>query len=350
MKESPHSTPYYPLFDFLRIILATDVMMYHSGVFTWSQSGNLAVQVFFALSGWLIGSILCNTKTEELPKFYFNRATRIWVPYFVALILLVGLGAWRDQPNLKWFEFVFYKATFVYNIFGTSQLAEFLTQMPLKGTGNHLWSINAEEQFYLIAPLLLVIVSRFGGRSIVAWLLISAVAWRYNLYTSIVFGILASVIRSHYPGVFDIKLVRITACAVATVAAVGMYTGYDYFSIAPFLAIGVVITFAIKGKKNTALAFLGGISYPLYLNNWIGFFAINFILSKLGLKETLSNLVLGIISSYAIAIIHYIYIDKRLSSIRDSIYTEKLGHVTMLTGYLLVAVGFIGYYTFFSRT
>jgi peptidoglycan/LPS O-acetylase OafA/YrhL len=350
MNTNPQPSYYYPLFDLLRLVLATDVMLYHAGVLTWSQSGNLAVQVFFSLSGWLIGSILCETKTAELPKFYFNRAARIWVPYFVALVLLVGLGAWRDQPNLKWIEFAFYKTTFVYNIFGTPQIAEFVSQMPLKGTGNHFWSINAEEQFYLFAPLLLAIFARFGGRSISAWLLISAIAWQHDFYTSIIFGVLAAVIRSNYPEVFDLKLMRITGGVVAIVAALGIHAGHDYSSLAPFLAIGVVMTFAVKGKKNQIWAFLGGISYPLYLNNWIGFFAINFLLSKFGLKETSINLILGIIASYAVAIGHYIYIDKRIGVIRDSVYTEKLGHATMLTGYFLVAAGFIGHYAFFSRT
>lgn len=350
MKYNPQPPFYYPLFDLLRLVLATDVMLYHAGVFTWAQSGNLAVQVFFSLSGWLIGSILCNTKTAELPKFYFNRAARIWVPYFFALALLVGLGAWRDQPNLKWFEFAFYKTTFVYNIFGTPQLAEFVTQMPLKGTGNHFWSINAEEQFYLFAPLLLTIFARFGGRSISAWLLISAVAWQHDFYTSIIFGVLAAVIRSHYPEVFDLKLIRIAGCVVAIVAALGIHAGHDYLSLAPLLAIGVVMTLAVKGGKNKTWAFLGGISYPLYLNNWIGFFAINFVLSKFGLRETSFNLVLGIVASYAVAIGHYIYIDKCVGAIRASVYTEKLGRAAMLTGYLLVAAGFIGHYAFFSRT
>ena len=42
-------TTYYPYFDYLRIALATIVML--------AQSGNLAVQMFFDLSGWLIGGI-----------------------------------------------------------------------------------------------------------------------------------------------------------------------------------------------------------------------------------------------------------------------------------------------------
>ena len=346
MKDNAQSPLYYPPFDFLRIVLATIVMLYHSGVFTWSQSGNLAVQVFFSLSGWLIGSILCNIRATDLPKFYFNRSARIWIPYFVALTLLVGLGAWRDQPNLKWLEFIFYKTTFVYNIFGTPQLANFSAQMPLKGTGNHFWSINAEEQFYLLSPLLLVIFARFGGRSILAWLLISAIAWQYDVYTSIIFGVLASVIRSHHPKVFDLKLVRTAGCVAATVAALGIYAGYDYFSLAPFLAISIVITCAIRGQKNRAGTFLGGISYPLYLNNWIGFFATNYILSKFGIKETILNTLLGIIASYAVAIGHYLYIDKWIGEIRESVYTKKLGHAAMFTGYMLIAAGISGHYIF----
>ncbi len=348
MKPNDQSPLYYPFFDFLRITLATVVMLYHSGVLTWSQSGNLAVQVFFSLSGWLIGSILCSTQAADLPKFYFNRSARIWIPYFVGLTLLLGLGAWRDQVNLKWLEIAFYKTTFVYNIFGTPQLAEFVAQMPLKGTGSHFWSINAEEQFYLLSPLLLVILARFGGRSILTWLLIAAVAWYYDIYTSIIFGVLAAVIRNQYPEFFDFKLVRAAGCATAIIAALAIYAGYDYFSLVPFLAIGVVITLAVSGKRNRVGTFLGGISYPLYLNSWVGFFATNFVLSKFGLKETVFSTLLGIIASYAVASAHYLYIDKRVSGIRDAVYTEKLGIAVMVTGYVLVVAGIAGHYILFS--
>ena len=348
MNENQQPQFYYPLFDFLRIILATDVMLYHSSILTWSQSGNLAVQVFFSLSGWLIGSILCNTKPADLPKFYFNRAARIWVPYFVALILLIGVGAWRDQPNLKWLEIAFYKTTFVYNIFGTPQLADFAAQMPLKGTGNHFWSINAEEQFYLFSPFLLVILARLGGQKILAWLLISAISWKYDFYTSIIFGVLGAVINKQYPEIFDLKLMRVAGIAVAGISAVGIYAGHDYFSLVPFLAIGVIVACAVKGNKNRVGTFLGGISYSLYLNSWVGFFAINFILSGFGLKGTVFNTLLGIVASYAVATAHYLCIEKRISRIRDSVYTQKLGYAIMITGYVLVAIGMAGHYFFLA--
>lgn len=347
MKDTPSSS-YYPLFDLLRFVLATDVLLYHSGVLKWAQSGNLAVQVFFSLSGWLIGAILCNTKPEDLAKFYFARTARIWIPYFSALSLIIIISSLRDQINMKWLEFVFYKITFVYNIFGTPQLNEFLSQMPLKGTGNHLWSINAEEQFYLLAPLLLVTASRFGGRSILIWFLISVLAWKYNIYTSIIFGVLASVIRSHYPVIFDKKSARIIGFLAAVIAALGIYRGYDYLALSPFFSVSIVIMLAIKGRRNSILDFLGGISYPLYLINWIGLFTANFITSSLGLRETTLGLLLGIVASYAAATIHYIYIDKNIKDIRDSVYTKKLGYIALITGYSMVTAGFIGHYVFSS--
>ena len=89
------------------------------------------------------------------------------MPYFIALALLLGASLLRDPVNAKWLEFVFYKATFVYNWFGETQLATHVKDMPLQGTGNHFWSVNAEEQFYLVAPILLVLAAVRGGRSLV---------------------------------------------------------------------------------------------------------------------------------------------------------------------------------------
>jgi peptidoglycan/LPS O-acetylase OafA/YrhL len=172
------TAPYYPWFDWLRAVLAITVMLGHDQVIRWQSSGDLAVKVFFALSGWLIGGMLLQTPHEGLPRFFFNRAVRIWAPYYLALILLVGASLLREPVVSKWFEFVFYKLTFVYNLFGTNQLAANVDSMPLRGTGNHFWSVNAEEQFYLLAPLLLVLLPPRLGRSPLLWSVLAVMAWR----------------------------------------------------------------------------------------------------------------------------------------------------------------------------
>src|SRR4051794_10501088 len=57
---------YYPWFDWLRAVLAIPVMVGHDRLIPWAHSGNFAVRVFFALSGWLIGAMLMNTPRQHL--------------------------------------------------------------------------------------------------------------------------------------------------------------------------------------------------------------------------------------------------------------------------------------------
>jgi hypothetical protein len=91
---------YYPSFDYLRFALAVVVVVGHCYQDQlWLRTGDLAVRIFFALSGWLIGGILLRATRDDLPRFYFNRATRIWIPYFAAIVLLFGLSAIRETPS-----------------------------------------------------------------------------------------------------------------------------------------------------------------------------------------------------------------------------------------------------------
>src|SRR5215212_2858834 len=193
-----HRKEYYPYFDWLRIVLAMVVVLFHEGVIPWGGASYIAVQVFFALSGWLIGGILLNTTRAGLTRFYFKRVARIWAPYYAALAILIGVSLLRDPVTPKWSEFVFYKTTFVYNVFGPPQLEKHRYDMPLDGSGNHFWSVNVEEQFYLLAPLLLVLVAPIVGRSMSTWIAISLLAWYFNVYASIAVGVTAAVAASKF--------------------------------------------------------------------------------------------------------------------------------------------------------
>ena len=60
---------YYPWFDWLRLLLACVVLFGHEGPIGWRNAGNFAVQVFFALSGWLIGGQLVVLPGESCRGF-----------------------------------------------------------------------------------------------------------------------------------------------------------------------------------------------------------------------------------------------------------------------------------------
>ena len=62
---------YYPAFDYLRIVLATAVTVDHARLFPFlSHLGGFSVQIFFALSGWLIGGILVRNTSADLVRLF----------------------------------------------------------------------------------------------------------------------------------------------------------------------------------------------------------------------------------------------------------------------------------------
>jgi peptidoglycan/LPS O-acetylase OafA/YrhL len=339
---APQDT-YYPLFDWLRIILATVVSLYHDDILRWSSSGNLAVQVFFALSGWLIGGILLTTSPRNLARFWFNRATRIWIPYAVGLALLLGASILRDPITRKWLEFAFYKLTFTYNLFGPAQLQSAKRMMPLQGAGNHYWSVCAEEQFYLIAPLVLVLLPRRFGRSLVFWAAIAAVAIATNTYGAITLGVLAAILRDRVGKWHQTMAAQWGLALVVALTAVAMATGvppYEY--VAPFFSIAVVLLLAREGRKSKVGSFLGGVSYPFYLNHWIGVFAVHAALTPLGLRHSVLAKGLALLANLVICSALYVMVDRRVMAVRSRWFNQRLGWTLAASGFAAVAIGVAG--------
>jgi peptidoglycan/LPS O-acetylase OafA/YrhL len=333
---------YYPWFDWLRITLAFVVLLSHEGLIDiWNNAGNFAVQVFFALSGWLIGGILLNIKKTDLPRFYFNRALRIWIPYFFALILLITASLLHDAFTFKWLEFVFYKFSFVYNLFGPPQLELYRQAMPLQGTGNHFWSVNAEEQFYLLSPLVLVLVPTQLGKNILTWLVLAVLAWLLQIYASIVLGVLAAVTVKQFGNVHLTKPARFIFSTIIVISAVELTNQQNYMLIAPLCAISIVMLLATKGKQTSLGTFVGGMSYPLYMNQWIGTFVINALFKHFNLHAPSFKHVVTILLSLVIAGVIYWFIDKRVLLMRPKLYTEKRGELITIIAYASVIIGIV---------
>jgi peptidoglycan/LPS O-acetylase OafA/YrhL len=340
MPATPEHGPYFPWFDALRFVLASAVMLVHFGVGSDIPNlGNFAVQVFFALSGWLIGRILLDTERRDLPRFYFNRAIRIWLPYYLALAFLVLASLLKDPVTSKWIEFVAYKATFVWNLFGIQQLAGHAQDMPLRGTGNHFWSVNAEEQFYLLAPVLLVCLPSRFGKSVLTWVVASLVAIQSQLYGAIVLGVLAAVLDRRAPGFQRTVPTRVCVVLSLVACAGALAFGATYERVAPIAAIAIVLLLAVPGPRRPVVAFLGGLSYQLYLNHWIGGFAATVLLIPLGLRDSALHLPLAIALSVGLAGALYRFIDRPLLARRAQLHTPMRGRVAMVTGYALVAIG-----------
>jgi peptidoglycan/LPS O-acetylase OafA/YrhL len=250
----------------------------------------------------------------------------------------------KDRITHKWFEIFFYDVTFVYNFFGPPQLATYANAMPLQATGNHFWSICAEEQFYLLAPFLIAIPARIG-RSIWFWGAVSIFALAspyWNYFGSISLGVLASVVRLRMG---DWQAARPTQIALLIVSIIVLTATYyeliAYWIGAPFSSITIVLLFAQSGRHSRIASFLGGVSYPMYLNHWIGVFVANAVFGKFGLRETLICHLSGVLLSLIAASVLYVAIDRNVRNNRDRYFNSTRGKTVAVCGFSLVAIGLI---------
>lgn len=143
-----------PGLDLLRAIAIAWVMLFHSFIvgglgadFAWlSRYGWMGVDIFFVLSGFLIGTQvlrpLARGERVAFGDFYERRAYRILPAFAVVLALYVFFPVLREAPGLQpWWQF----ATFTMNL---------LIDYTHNQAFSHAWSLCVEEHFYLLFPLL----------------------------------------------------------------------------------------------------------------------------------------------------------------------------------------------------
>lgn len=149
--------------DGLRAIAVLAVIVFHLG---YLPNGYLGVDVFFVISGYLITSIIYRElldKKFSIVQFYERRIRRILPLLFfvsgVALLLGVIFMLPDDLENLA-------QAVIASNL-SVNNILMLLTSSDYWSVKNeykplmHTWSLGIEEQFYLVYPFLLLLVSKF---------------------------------------------------------------------------------------------------------------------------------------------------------------------------------------------
>jgi len=182
--EIRKSAFYMPALDGIRGIAFLLVFFSHSEALGNIIPGGLGVTIFFFLSGYLITTLLRieveKTGTLSLKKFYLRRARRILPPAYITLAfayLLGYLGILSSRGSRPALLAVFF---YYYNYF---DLLSHSLNLP---TGlDVVWSLMIEEHFYLLFPLIYLLVSRKLSPRAQALVFTGACAmgllWRYIL-------------------------------------------------------------------------------------------------------------------------------------------------------------------------
>jgi peptidoglycan/LPS O-acetylase OafA/YrhL len=153
-----------PGLDLLRALAIIVVVIYHAGIMGFPMPGRvhrwgwIGVDLFFALSGYLIGgqllAPLARNQRINLGRFFARRALRIMPAYFVVLAIYFLLPSWREYPEMSQ---PFWK--FLLSIQNVALHG---------GTAfSHAWSLAVEDQFYLALPFILLFVNRWPRGAII---------------------------------------------------------------------------------------------------------------------------------------------------------------------------------------
>lgn len=170
---------YIPRIDTFRAFAAFSVVYYHYFgplVPAWAKIAPHGVQFFFVLSGFLIATLLLREQDrgtpvgQHLASFYIRRVFRIFPLYFAVLLAgaMIGLHGFRE--SWPW------TATFTTNIMICHDFGE-------AGYYGPAWTIAVEEQFYLVAPLVLLILPRAVAVNLAVVTVLVAIGYRMAVFS-----------------------------------------------------------------------------------------------------------------------------------------------------------------------
>jgi peptidoglycan/LPS O-acetylase OafA/YrhL len=321
---------YIPELQGLRGLAVLAVVIYHchprlEG--TWIHYASLwgwaGVNLFFALSGFLITTILLESRNKQhyFRNFYGRRALRIWPVYVLVLVVVYLEAPWFIGPTIleaiktaPWLAYLF----FVQNLF----------HLALPPAISPTWSLAIEEQYYFLwAPLVRFLRKPWALAFVLALALVASplmrrthFAWLTPTHTlahldGIAWGSLLAL------GLFTLPIPRRVwlwlGCGgfLLGFAAVATFAGGTAF-LDSALSVGfagvVLATISSTGAKNPIsaalrrgpLPFYGRISYGLYMTHiavFIFFGWLDLRMDRYGTAGNLAVVAFRLIASTAVA-------------------------------------------------
>ena len=165
----PRGIRYIPAIDGLRAVAVVAVMLYHLG-FSWIPGGFLGVDLFFVISGYVITRLILDSiqRSEglDLRAFYKARIRRLFPPLvFVIVVTTFYIAIWAPETMRRFISdspFALLGGMNWWLVFRHTDYFDSISRPPLL---QHTWSLGVEAQFYLLWPLILLLVLRRFGKN-----------------------------------------------------------------------------------------------------------------------------------------------------------------------------------------
>ena len=355
---SNNKSKYLPSIDSLRALAVLAVIIYHVDV-NYLPGGFLGVDLFFVLSGYLISSLIIKefrkTGTVNLYNFYIRRARRLLpAVYFMITIGLVVMVLFNEvllrKSHLDAIFGYIYSSNWWYIFHKLDYFDSFGAQSPFK----HLWSLAIEEQFYMIFPLLFLLVNRKKKSKdgtyklnknflyvVLGLILVSLIAHillfdinnisriyfgtdtrAFSLLVGVVGAILYPMERLHAKVTPQQNMIYsvVSLVSIATLITVMIYTS-EYNTLlyrGGFLLVAVLglIVIISSGKQHTLMSrllsfkpvvFIGKISYSLYLWHF-PVLVLTTPVSEIG-NPNIIFVILRVILTFILATASYVFVE-----------------------------------------
>ena len=158
--------------DGLRALAVTAVILYHLGI-NWIPGGFLGVDLFFVISGYVITRLLLDSIMSkgalDLREFYWARVRRLLPP---VLFMLTGttflIAAWKPDAIHRFLSDLPYVLTGSENWHLVAVHQDYFQAIGRPPLLQHTWSLGVEIQFYILWPLILLLILKYLGKKRVA--------------------------------------------------------------------------------------------------------------------------------------------------------------------------------------
>jgi peptidoglycan/LPS O-acetylase OafA/YrhL len=384
LNEKDYRAEFRPDIQALRALAVALVVLYHANI-PGIHGGFFGVDVFFVVSGFVITGVLLRERasrgTTSIPGFYARRIRRILPAATVVLIATVF-------ATYHWLSFITggtnaddakYVAVFIGNFHFASIGTQYFTAHQPPSTLQQYWSLAVEEQFYLVWPVLFLLITLpwkvlspitrliFVLSVIIAislvwcvietnqneiWAFFSPLTRAWELALGALLAVLGPHLRGRSPRsgalLAAVGLIAILLCTWFYSSST-LWPGSAV--IVPVVATGLIIAGgSLRGPESfgrvvnfAPLQWLGNISYSLYLVHWpVIVIAMQYSITPLPLHTEIELVAISV----ALSAVLYYAIE---NPIRRSRWLAERRALTFLFGAALIGLSFAAIYWHLSH-